>query len=134
MKKTVKTMALIALMGLVATGCQKEEMVEPQNTVADITFKTVYYTVDGVEARASFVNESSWTQFLDWMFALAKEGHRVSFRNANHERRATKETVTYVTTDAGDAQTWAVKMMHEGYEVTITYNDKTQEYTCIAIK
>ena len=134
MKKTVRTMALIALMGLMATGCQKEEVVEPQSTVADITYMTVSYTVDGVETNVSFIDEAAWHQFLDWMFALAEEGHRVSFRNANQERRATKETVTSVTTDAGDAQTWAIKMMHEGYEVTITYNDKTHEYTCIAIR
>jgi len=54
MKKVFRTVALIALMGLTATGCQKESMVEQQNSIADISFKSVYYTIDGMTTQASY--------------------------------------------------------------------------------
>ncbi len=134
MKKTIRTIAIIALMCMTASGCQKENMVEPQNIVSDVTYKSVYYTVDGVTAHVSFVSEESWNEFIDWMIALAEEGHRVSFRNANHECGLTKEVVTYTTKDHDDAHRWACQMEEAGYEVVIDFNSKTGVYTCTAIK
>lgn len=134
MKKVFRKVALIALIGLAATGCQKEEMVEPQNTIAEINYKTVYYSIDGIETQVSFVSEETWVQFLDWLVALAEQGHRVSFRNANQERRTTKEMVTYITSDHDDAVHWANMMEKKGYQVTIVFDDVNKEYTCTAIR
>ena len=92
------------------------------------------YNIDGVTYQASFDNEESWKDFLHWLFALAEEGHRVSFRNANQERGITKETVTHVTFDHDEALAWADNMRKRGYEVTVTFDENTKEYTCVAIR
>ena len=134
MKKVFRTVALIALMGLTATGCQKESMVEQQNSIADISFKSVYYTIDGVTTQASFVSEESWNEFLDWLVTLSEEGHRVSFRNANQERSVKKDVVTYTTKSHDEAVAWANQMEKAGYEVIIEHDPTTGVYTCTAIK
>lgn len=128
-------MAVIAMTTLAATGCQKENIVEQENQiVADAVMTTVYYTVDGITIQASFSSEEEWTAFLHRLVALAEEGHRVSFRNANHERGITKETVTYVTKNHDDAVAWGDMMRKNGYEVYIDFDTNTNEYICTAIK
>lgn len=135
MKKTVKCIALLAVMGMVATGCQKENMVEFQNgTVEEVTSITVYYTIDGVTSQATFADTASWNEFLADLFALAKKGHRVSFRNTNQQLNQTKETVVYVTKDEAAAHSWANTMMNNGYQVTIEYDKTTEAYTCTAVR
>ena len=134
MKKVFRTVALIALMGLTATGCQKESMVEQQNSIADISFKSVYYTIDGMTTQASFVSEESWNEFLDWLVTLSEEGHRVSFRSANQERSVKKDVVTYTTKSHDEAVAWADQMVKAGYEVFIEHDPTTGVYTCTAIK
>ena len=134
MKKVFRTVALIALMGLTATGCQKESMVEQQNSIADISFKSVYYTIDGMTTQASFVSEESWNEFLDWLVTLSEEGHRVSFRSANQERSVKKDVVTYTTKSHDEAVAWADQMVKAGYEVIIEHDPTTGVYTCTAIK
>ena len=134
MKKVIKTIALITIMCMTATSCQKESIVEPQGTVADVSLKTVYYTVDGITSQASFVSEESWNRFLDWLITLAEEGHRVSFRNANQERGIKKDVVTYTTKDRDAAYEWASQMGNDGYEVFINYDKTTGVYTCVASK
>ena len=134
MKKVIRTVALIALIGLTATSCQKENIVDPQGTVADVTLKTVYYTVDGVTSQATFVSEESWNEFLDWLVTLAEEGHRVNFRNANQERSIKKDVVTYTTKSHDDAVAWANMMEKTGYEVYINYEPLTGVYTCTAVR
>ena len=134
MKKVIKTIALLTIMGMTATSCQKENIVEPQGVVADVGFKTIYYTIDGVTAQASFVGEEPWNRFLDWLITLAEEGHRVSFRNANQERSIKKDVVTYTTKDRDAAYEWASQMENAGYEVFIDYDKTTGVYNCVAIK
>lgn len=134
MKKVIKTIALLAVMGMTATGCQKENIVDSQGTVADVTFKTVYYTIDGVTMQTSFVSEESWNEFLDWLVTLAEEGRRVSFRNANQERGLKKDVVTYTTKSHDEAVAWAYQMEKAGYSVAIDYDQATGVYTCVAIK
>lgn len=135
MKKSIKTIAVIAMMGMVATGCQKENMMEPQNgVVAETASVVVYYTVDEVTSQASFASEEAWEVFLDKLIALAEEGHRVSFRNANQERSLKKEVVTYTTKDHDEAHAWANAMRKQGYEVSIDHDPTTGVYTCTAIK
>ena len=70
------------------------------------------------------------------MFALAEEGHEVSFRNEDRASRvlSSKDVVTYTTTNHDDAYAWADKMSDEGYTVTIRFDKETGIYTCNAIK
>ena len=134
MKKAIKTVALLALIGLSAAGCQKENIVEPLRSSESVTTYTVYYTVDGESSKVILIGESAWQRFLDRIFALAEEGHSVSFHVGGHERGVAKETVTYKTSDYEDAQKWVTHMSEQGYEVSISFDEGTGIYTCIAIK
>ena len=135
MKQKIRTIALLAVLGLAATGCQKESIVEPvSGMVVEDSSVIVSYTVDGETMQGTFADEAEWNVFLERLLALAEEGHRVSFRNAGQERSMTKETVTYVTKDHDEAHAWANAMMKQGYEVTIVFDDITHEYTCVAVK
>lgn len=46
----------------------------------------------------------------------------------------TKETVTLTTKDKSEVDEWIFKRLLEGYEVIVSYNDNTGQYTCIATK
>ncbi len=134
MRKIFRTVAIIALMGMAAASCQKETIVESWNVVSNQAVKTVCYTIDGVTRPASFTDDASWNEFLDWLVTQAEEGHRVSFHGDNYKQSAMKETVTYTTSDHDDAVKWANKMEKDGYAVAIDYDKSTGLYTCVAIK
>lgn len=54
MNRKAITIALLAVLGTMATGCQKENIVEPQSATAEVgTVRTVLYAVDGVEHRVT---------------------------------------------------------------------------------
>ena len=47
MNKTIRTIALIAVLGTMTVGCQKEQEIEPQSSVTEIgTVYTVQYAVN----------------------------------------------------------------------------------------
>lgn len=129
-------MALFAVLSLTAVSCQKENIVNPLNpAVSDAeAIYTVCYTVDGVTTQVTLIGDAAWDDFLDWLFALAEQGHRVSFSHAGWVQGLTKEKVIYTTPDHDDAQAWALQKVKEGYHVTIEYDEANQQYTCIAIK
>ena len=94
------------------------------------------YTVDGVTRRLTLVGEEAWHDFLNRMFALAEEGHEVSFRNEEAASRifSAKDSVTYTTKDRDKAYAWADAMIAGGYTVTVTFDKTTGYYTCYAIE
>ncbi|MBQ0160479.1 MAG: hypothetical protein KBT28_07660 [Bacteroidales bacterium] len=98
MRKTFTTIALVAVLASMAVSCQKENLLD-QPTIASesCAIYTVQYTVDDVSHTVSLIGEDTWHDFLDYMFALAEEGHVVSFRNVETASNAmsAKETVTY---------------------------------------
>ena len=137
MKKSVITVALFAVLGTLAVSCQKETLVDPSGVEARVeNVYKVSYSVDGVTLHATLHGQGEWNAFLGRLVALAKEGHRVSFRaeNAPESVVSSKETVTYITKSEEDAINWANKMYGDGYEVTIIFDEETGEFTCIAIK
>ena len=137
MSKTLTTIALFAVRGTLAVSCQKENIIDETNIVAenDTVYK-VSYTVDGVTHQLTLVGDEAWHDFLNRMVALAEEGHEVSFRNEEASLRAvsTKEKVTYTTTNQDEALVWSEMMIKDGYTVTISYDKASGIYTCIAIK
>jgi len=137
MRKTLTTIALFAVLGTLAVSCQKENIIDETNIVAenDTVYK-VSYTVDGVTHQLTLVGDEAWHDFLNRMVALAEEGHEVSFRNEEASLRAvsTKEKVTYTTTNQDEALVWSEMMIKDGYTVTISYDKASGIYTCIAIK
>ena len=141
MKKTIITVALLAVLTSLAVSCQKEEAditsATPSTVIVDnAALRTVVYTIDGVSYRLTLLGDEAWHDFLNRLLALAEEGHEVSFRNEEAASRvvSTKETVTYTTSNHDDAYNWAEKMLNDGYAVTIRYDKEKKIYTCYAFK
>ncbi len=137
MKKTVRTVALLAVLCLAATACQKEAIVDVQPVAsADSESHNVLYIIDGSAHSTSFSSEEEWLVFLDRLVALAEEGRTVSFRNAepSANTKQNREIVTYTTRDHNDAVAWSVAMERNGFKVTIDFNQNTGVYTCTAVR
>ncbi len=138
MKRNIKTVALFTVLSLMAVGCQKETIVEPNSTVQQtMSVRVVSYTIDGMTHHITIRGEKNWQEFIDTLLALAKEGHSVSFRNEsanNVNGCSSKDVVTYVTNNEEDAQKWCNLMADKGYVVSMSYDERTGEYTCIAVK
>lgn len=137
MRKTFTTIALFAVLGPLAVSCQKENIIDETNIVAENgTVYTVSYAVDGVMHHLTLVGDEAWHDFLNRMLAMAEEGHEVTFCNDEAASRVvpTKEVVTYTTDNGEDALNWAEKMVDDGYTVTITFDKEKKTYTCYAIK
>ena len=134
MKINFKKFALIAVLGLTATGCQKENMLPLSGNEQTMETIQVVYSING-EVFQTTLSESEWDAFLERMMALAREGYEVSFsKNRSSLTSQSKEIVTFVTTSEQKAHAWSNEMLNQGYEVTISYNQKTGEYTCIATR
>lgn len=138
MRKTFTTIALITVLGTMSVSCQKDDTVNPTNLVAESndTVYTVRYSVDGTSHTISLVGNKMWHEFLDHLFALAEEGHTVSFRNVEADSLVTpsKETITHSTSNKDEAFNWAEEMGNHGYTVTVIYDKETKKYICYAIK
>lgn len=137
MRKTFTTIALFAVLGALAVSCQKENIIDETNIVAENgSVYKISYTVDGVMHHLTLVGDEAWHDFLNRMLAMAEEGHEVTFCNDEAASRVvpTKEVVTFTTTDHDEAYTWAEKMFNDGYAVTIYYDKDKKTYTCYAIK
>lgn len=138
MKRTIRTVAIIAVLCVAAAGCQKETIQEIGNsTIVAENIRTVTYTVDGVTHRVTLLNDEAWMAFIHSLTDLAKGGHSVSFMNeTSNASSATsaKDKVVYTTDDQNDAEKWAAKMTDQGYFVTIEFDPQTGIWTCTAIK
>lgn len=138
MKKTIRTVAFIAVFGMVATACQKEPMLNLQTaTINEETAINVTYTVDGMTSQASFSSDEEWQTFLSQLFVWAVEGRSVVFCNAETmvvNTKQTREIVTFTTTNENEAGKWADDMRKEGYKVYITFDSESGIFTCIAVR
>ena len=137
MRKIFITIALFAVLGTLAVSCQKENIIDDTCVVAENgTVFTVSYSVDGATHHITLIGEDAWHDFLNRMFALAEEGHVVSFRNEEASSRVvpSKDVVIFSTKDHDKAYAWADAMSEEGYTVTISYDRETGIYTCEAVK
>ena len=141
MKKTIISVALLAVLTSLAVSCQKEEAditsATPSTVIAENdTLRTVVYTIDGVSYRLTLVGDQAWHDFLSRMFALAEEGHSVTFFNEEAASRVlpSKEVETHSTSNKEDAYQWSEQKVKEGYTVTIVFDEETGIYTCYAFK
>ena len=95
----------------------------------------IAYSVDGVSMQTQLNSDEELRAFLRTLTALAREGHRVTVRNANAVGQSlSKERVEYRTKSEDDANEWVQKMMKDGYAVSMSYDDEAGEFVCIAIK
>ncbi len=141
MKKTIISVALLAVLTSLAVSCQKEEAditsATPSTVIAENdTLRTVVYTIDGVSYRLTLVGDQAWHDFLSRMFALAEEGRTVTFFNEEAASRVlpSKVVETHSTSNKEEAYQWAEQKINEGYTVTVVFDEKTGIYTCYAFK
>ena len=135
MRKTITTIALFAVLGTLAVSCQKENIIDETNIVAENgTVYTVSYAVDGVTHQITLVGDEAWHDFLSRMFALAEEGRTVTFFNEEAASRVipSKLVETFTTSNKEEAYQWAEKKGNEGYTVTVVFDQETGIYTCYA--
>jgi hypothetical protein len=134
MKIQFKTIALLATLTLAATSCQKENVLPLGGSEQTTETINIVYSINGEVFQAT-LGESEWDAFVERMLALAREGYEVTFsRNRTALTSQSKEKVIYVTKDANKAHEWSEAMADQGYNVTITFDQGTGEYTCIAIR
>ena len=134
MNKTFRNVALLAVLSLAATACQKENDVLPVGTEQTSETLQVVYAINGQVYHAT-LSESEWDAFVERMLALAREGYEVTFaRNTSSLTSQSKEKVVHVTNSKEEAFAWANDMTSQGYTVTITFDDVSGEYTCTAVK
>jgi len=137
MKKTTTTLALLTVLSLAATSCQKENMENlstRESTEQTYAENTVVYSIDGQTYTASFRTPEEKEAFFLQLMAIARQGHVVNIRSTQRTQSLAKEKVTFETGDPEEAARWCMKMEDLGYVVTVTFNEETGVYTCTAIK
>ena len=67
---------------------------------------------------------------------MAREGYsfRILDENYTYSNSSAKATVTFTTQNEKEAVEWVKTKTLEGYDVTVSFNQQTGEYTCIAVK
>ena len=137
MKKLIIPATLLAMITLTTVSCQKEVLTEPTlPTVENSATRTIRYTVDGTAYRQVIHSDEDLDALMLSLFALAREGYTVRMMDENISfcETCAKEKVTYTTKNKNDAITWSLEKINEGYSVTITFNEETEEYTCVATR
>jgi UDP-N-acetylmuramate-alanine ligase len=129
-------LALFAVLSTLAVGCQKDnvsDFVQGTSISESSTVYTVLYSVNGVQHKITLYSEAEHQAFIRELLALAKQGYTVIFYDENSvSQTATKEVVTYSTSSEAEAVAWMVKMEKDGYYVSVTFDDKTNTFNCIA--
>lgn len=133
----LKFIALALLLGGLLPACQKEEMVEQNcHAVENNQTVTITYIIDNKSFAVEIRNDREREELFSYLLLMAKEGHKVSCydESKREQNYGTKEKVTYETTDENSARKWIDQMFEAGYEVQLTYDEKTGMYTCTAIR
>lgn len=133
----LKFIALALLLGGLLPACQKEEMVEQNyHAVENNQTATITYVIDNELYTAEIRNDREREELFSYLLLMAKEGHKVSCYDESKQEQTyvAKEKVTYETTSEAEAKEWIKKMVKEGYEVDLTYDEKTRTYICTATR
>ena len=115
-------MGLTAIIGL--GSCSKDDDKSSRFNERDIV-----YTVAEETTSVHLTTEAEWQQLLDRFCDYAEGGSSVTFRNAKSANKsATKEAVTYSTTDREAMKRWMAQMEDEGKTVTVSYDPSSGTY------
>ena len=118
--KTAKLFTLLAfVLTLAACNKDKEELRHERDIV---------YSVANQSYTVHLTTEAEWQALLEQFCDYAEGGSTVTFRNAQSpsaSKGATKEAVTYSTTDREEMKRWMAQMENEGMTVTVTYDPAT---------
>ena len=95
--------------------------------------RDIVYTVAEQTTSVHLTTEAEWQQLLDHFCDYAEGGSSVTFRNAKSANKsATKEAVTYSTTDREEMKRWMAQMEDAGKTVTVTYDTASGTYNGMA--
>lgn len=136
MNGKVKLFALLGLLGMAMTGCQKETLVTNEMPAEAAATRTITYSVDGKPQSVVLHGDAEYDALLDQMFSALHKGCKIRIQEGDgtsHHAYA-KEVVTYTTTNESEAKKWVKKMVADGYTVDIIFDENTGVYTCIATK
>ena len=139
MKKTIKTVAMFAMLGMLTVGCQKENVNDNMYVTANTEVGTMYmvqYAIDGVQYHAIHHSKAEHSAFIYYLLDLVEHGHEVIFCEENKQNSSvvTKDVVHYTTSSKTDAFEWASQKEDEGYKVQITYDPDNMIFHCVAWK
>ena len=132
MKKILRFAALLAVVTLAFTACERPENNEPDGNEVDNTPKerVVVYKVGNSEYRQTLKTEGEWDVMLDELCSQVRNGHKVTFYNMNQTTyfqnkglSGAKAATTFSTTNVDEMKAWMKKMEKEGRTVVVTYND-----------
>ncbi|MBQ8703312.1 MAG: hypothetical protein IJ524_02925 [Bacteroidales bacterium] len=138
MKKRTILVASLAVLGLLAAGCQKETLLNSQSSIAqsDATLCQMNYSVDGNTYSVILHGDGELELLLRQLNAISREGHRVIIAgNATSANPVgTKEILTFTTTNEDEMIAWEKARVREGYTVEVVYDSKTGRYTGTAVR
>ena len=121
-------LSFLVATALLSVGCTK--CYWPEDTVRDITY-TIAPAASAIDNATTTTihleTEAEWQALLDRFCDYAEDGSEVTFYNANHKvtKSATKEAVTFSTTDREAMKRWMAQMEDEGMTVTVSYDPNT---------
>ena len=130
----INKMVLLVATLLCLTSCTKENVAGDTHDGAATS--SVTYLVGGQRYYSNPQSDEDWSMFFDRMLAIAEEGYvvRIMRTDMNQQVSAAKEKLVFTTDNYEDAKAWAKQKTLEGYEVTITFDQQTGNYTCIATR
>ena len=137
MKRNVLSIALLVVLAGMTVSCQKENLVEPQTSMAEKSaVYTVTYDVDGFQQSVAIHNDTEEQVMMQYFLSIAQVGSSVVFfdEEAYSQSIGTKDTQIHTTASETDAAIWCLKRIRSGYHVSVAYDSEKNEYVCIAIK
>ncbi len=137
MKKYIIPATFLAMISLAYVSCQKENFTErASHCIENYSLLTIEYSVNSTVYSCTIRNKDEWNTLMSFIIDLTKEGNTVRIMNKNvtYCETFSKETIKYITKNQKEANEWTFQRLLEGYNVTMTYNQETGEYTCIAVR
>ena len=140
MKTKIRLFALMAAVVAFAA-CNKNDDVRPTvrptpTGVPEVqNERTIVYAVGHSEGRTTLKTDSEWDAMLDRMCTMAAEGNTVTFYNMGARANAkgvTKEEVRFTTGDRQEIKEWMKEREKEGMTVSVSYDDKTGQWSGVA--
>ncbi len=134
MKKIVRPISFLAFLAMAATSCQKDNNDILFNAGEKLDGFQMQYKVSEISRIVKLSNDNDWDLFMDDILALVRNGYTVEITGTSPSAIKYKETIIFTTTNANEVKIWVNNMVSQGYAVTVSYDENTGVFTCIARK